>query len=97
MQNNPADAVRDLNLIRDRAIPNYAALDPANPPANLLEEVRRERVRELAFEGDRLHNLRRLKMDVPGSRSIPWNSNKLLLKIPDAEIRANPAVVQNPD
>ncbi len=97
LQNNPADAVRDLNLIRDRAIPNYAALDPANPPANLLEEVRRERVRELAFEGDRLHNLRRLQRDIPGNRGVPWNSNRLLLKIPDAEIRANPAVVQNPD
>jgi tetratricopeptide (TPR) repeat protein len=98
-----AAAVADLNVLRDRAIPAYVpATTVTVNAAAILGEVRRERIRELAFEGDRLHNLRRLRANInPGSRPgvlpLAWNSNKLLFKIPDAEIRASPNVVQNPD
>jgi hypothetical protein len=102
LQGNTADAAKDINLVRDRAIPGYN-INTVITPANILAEVRRERIRELAFEGDRLHDLRRRQADIgPGDRTgvtaLPWNSNKLLFKIPEAEIKAsNGSVVQNPD
>lgn len=96
-----SDATKDLNLIRDRAIPGYNSATVV-PAAAILAEVRRERIRELAFEGDRLHDLRRQQAVVgPGDRTVTtvyqWNSNALLFKIPDAEILANPNIVQNPN
>lgn len=102
LQGNTAEATKDINLIRDRAIPGYN-INTVIAPDKILEEVRRERLRELAFEGDRLHHLRRRQADIgPGDRTavapLPWNSNVLLFKIPEAEIRAsNGSVVQNPD
>lgn len=109
-----ADAVADLNLIRNRAIADYSSTavnpDYASKTATtttitatmVLAEVQRERIRELAFEGDRLHNLRRMKANVnAGSRAgvlpLPYNSNKLLFKIPDAEIKTSTNIIQNPD
>jgi len=98
-----AAAIADLNVLRDRAIPAYLPATTASINTSMiLAEVRKERIRELAFEGDRLHNLRRMRASVaPGSRSgvaaLAWNSNQLLFKIPDAEIRSSPGIVQNPD
>lgn len=98
-----AAALADLNVLRDRAIPGYVPATTVTVNATVvLAEVRKERVRELAFEGDRLHNLRRMRANInAGSRvgalPLPWNSNQLLFKIPDAEITASPNVVQNPD
>ncbi|HWZ14731.1 MAG TPA: RagB/SusD family nutrient uptake outer membrane protein [Mucilaginibacter sp.] len=94
------DATSDLNLVRDRAIPGYN-INTVIPVANILSEVRRERLRELCFEGDRLHDLRRTQAIVgPGDRigvaPLQWNSNGLLFQFPDAEIKADPAIVQNP-
>lgn len=102
LQGNTEDAAKDINYIRYRAIPNYDSATVISP-ANILAEVRRERVRELCFEGDRLHDLRRRQADVgPGDRTggvlpLPWNSNRLLFKIPDAEISASKDMQQNPD
>lgn len=101
LSGNVDGATKDINLIRDRAIPGYN-INTVISPANILAEVRRERVRELAFEGDRLHNLRRMNMPVgagdrAGVTPIPWNSNKLLLKIPQAETEVSTGVIQNPD
>lgn len=98
-----ADAIADLNLLRGRAIVPYVNATTATiTAANILAEVRKERIRELAFEGDRLHNLRRMHAvigpgDRPGIAAIAWNSNKLLFKIPDAEIKTSTNIVQNPD
>ncbi len=98
-------ALADLTLIRSRAIANAAEAFPTITTvnsANILAKVRTERIKELAFEGDRLHNLRRLNAvvgpgDRTGSFNTPWNSNKLLFKIPDAEIKTSKNIVQNPD
>ena len=107
-----ANAIADLNLIRDRAIaPSYVpAITGATQTGavilatNILTQVRIERIRELAFEGDRLHNLRRMgvigaitNIDRGGVNVLPWNSNKLLFKIPDAETRTSANIIQNPD
>ena len=102
LKGNTADATKDINMIRDRAIPSYN-INTVITPANILTEVRRERIRELAFEGDRLHNLRRLQVDIgvgnrTGATPLPWNSNQLLFKIPADEIAAsNGTMPQNPD
>jgi len=98
-------ALEDLKLIRGRSIANAAAAFPTATnitASTILAEVRTERIRELAFEGDRLHNLRRMQAmvgpgDRPAAAALGPNSNRLLFKIPDAEIRASKNIVQNPD
>lgn len=93
-----ADALADLNLVRERVNNAYTATSALIPANMILNEVKKERVRELAFEGDRLHNLRRMHETVgKGARALPWNSNKLLFKIPDAEIKTSTNIIQNPD
>ena len=52
-----------------------------------------ERFRELAFEGDRLWTLKRLKLDVDGR---PFNDDKLVLPIPQRETDVNSNLTQNP-
>lgn len=102
LRGNTADATKDINLIRERAIPAYN-INTVIAPDKILDEVRRERMRELAFEGDRLHNLRRMQVNIgagdrPATVPIGWNSNLLLFRFPEAEIKgSNGGVVQNPD
>ena len=101
LNGNTTEATKDINLIRDRAIPGYN-INTVIAPEKILEEVQRERLRELAFEGDRLHNLRRMMVDIgPGDRAaapIAWNSNQLLFRFPATEIKgSNGGVIQNPD
>ena len=59
-----------------------------------LANIRSERFIELAFEGHRIHDLRRLRLN---TGSFPWNSNRLVFPIPQREIDAAQGVlVQNP-
>jgi hypothetical protein len=60
-----------------------------------LAEIRMERRRELAFEGFRIHDQRRLHENVG---TLPYNDPKLLYPIPAREILANPTLKtqQNP-
>mgnify|MGYP001430204077 CR=1 FL=1 len=68
--------------------------DETIDPANLLDSVRLERRRELLAEGDRYHNIKRMKMNE--RNNIPWNDPSLLFKIPQEEMSGNPLMVQNP-
>ncbi len=52
------DAIIALNRVRTRA--GLPALPGTVTGSQLVEEVRFERIREMAWEGDRLHNLRRM-------------------------------------
>jgi len=63
-------------------------------PNNLIDSVRLERRREMIAEGDRYHNIKRMKMNERDN--IPWNHPSLLFKIPQEEISGNPLMVQNP-
>jgi hypothetical protein len=88
-----ADAYSSYNALRQRAFgDNYT------PETILLEElldkVREERRRELCFEGDRYHNLKRLQM--PLRDGVVWNSNAPVFKIPADEISGNSLMIQNP-
>jgi len=98
LSNNLADAIKDCNLVRTRAL-----LDPL--PANinqaqLTDSIRVERIRELCFEGDRLHNLKRMQVPIPagdraGKPALPWDGNELILKYDANEIFKNPLLENN--
>lgn len=83
-----ATPAEDLNRIRSRA-----GLDPIENPT--LEDVISERFVELAFEGQKIHDIKRLERSTDG---FPYNANLLVYPIPQREINANPALEgqQNP-
>jgi tetratricopeptide (TPR) repeat protein len=96
-----------LNAIRTRAIRrvdsegvqsdasdviSYEAADFADAD-ELIEAIILERRVELAFEGNRIHDLRRLQRDV---RGVAWDADVLVFPIPQREIDANDQLVQNP-
>lgn len=68
----------------------------------LLEDILLERRKELAFEGDRLHTLNRLKRDITRSGafpaaalSIPYTNFRRVGPIPQDELTVNPNITQN--
>ncbi|HEY0898709.1 MAG TPA: RagB/SusD family nutrient uptake outer membrane protein [Sphingobacteriaceae bacterium] len=75
----------DINTLRERA--------GLLPVAVLtVDQILAEREKELAFEGFRLHDYKRTKRSIG---TLAYNSPKLLLPIPDREMNANKALVQN--
>ncbi|MGB5691190.1 MAG: RagB/SusD family nutrient uptake outer membrane protein [Flavobacteriaceae bacterium] len=58
-----------------------------------LEDILNERYRELAFEGQHLHDAKRLKEDIAG---IAYDADQLVMPIPQDEIEVNPNLEQNP-
>lgn len=74
------------------AIVSYEAADFANAD-ELIEAIIVERRVELAFEGNRLHDLRRLQRPV---RGVAFDADNLLFPIPQREVDANSMLVQNP-
>ncbi|HEY4064545.1 MAG TPA: RagB/SusD family nutrient uptake outer membrane protein [Puia sp.] len=103
---NEPDALKYLNLL-------MAARDPsttyASTGAQLLSDIVTERRKELAFEGDRLYDLNRLKMDInrgatlnlgsiPGLATIPYSDYRRIMAVPLNEIQSNANIAgqQNP-
>lgn len=84
-------ALNDVNAIRQRA-----GLDALLPTELTEEAIHNERMKERAFEGDRLAYLQALRMDIPngdrGSGSIPWNDESLVYPIPTSETDFNNAL-----
>ncbi|MDQ3844722.1 MAG: RagB/SusD family nutrient uptake outer membrane protein, partial [Bacteroidota bacterium] len=59
-----------------------------------LETVLKERIYELAFEGVRIHDIKRLRLS---AGAFAWNDPKLVFPIPQRDIDASEGVlVQNP-
>lgn len=84
--NTGGDGADEFNAIRSRA-----GIDSI--PAPTLQDFEDERRRELCFEGDRLHNLRRLQKDIrPG---VAFNDPDFILALPDIEVGANPNIQPN--
>jgi tetratricopeptide (TPR) repeat protein len=83
-----ATPLDDYNLVHTRA-----GLDPA--VSVTLADILLERRLELAFEGFKIHDVRRLHGIVG---TLPYNDPKLLFPIPAREIQANPSLKdqQNP-
>jgi starch-binding outer membrane protein, SusD/RagB family len=80
-------------LLDYNAIHTRAGLDAAGSVT--LDDILMERRLELAFEGFKIHDLRRLHQNVG---SLPYNDPKLLFPIPARELEANPKLKtqQNP-
>ena len=81
-----ATPLEDINTLRDRA-------DATPFESVTLDDIIAERKRELGFEGFALHDAKRLHQDVG---DLPYNSNQLVLPIPQREIDANENLEQNP-
>ena len=82
-----AEPVDDINIIRTRA-----GVDVYSSEELTLDEILLERKLELAFEGNALHDAKRLETSIG---LIPWNSPKLVYPIPLRELRVNPNLTQN--
>jgi hypothetical protein len=54
-----------------------------------LADILLERRLELSFEGHKIHDVRRLQLNVG---SLPYNDAKLLFPIPERELEANPTL-----
>lgn len=86
-----ATPLADINRIRVRA--KLAPLATV-----VLADILKERRLELAFEGFRLHDLKRNQestIDPVTLAPIAWNAPRLVLPIPLREINANPMLTQN--
>ena len=86
-------AVGDTPLADYNVIHTRAGLDPA--VSITLDDILYERRLELAFEGFKIHDIRRLHQNFS---TFLYNDPKLLFPIPDREIEANPNLKpqQNP-
>jgi hypothetical protein len=81
-----ATPLADINRIRERA--GAKALTAIDLNAILVE-----RKLELAFEGQQVHDAKRLKRSVG---TLVFSDNKLVVPIPQREIDTNKSLVQNP-
>lgn len=103
--NDYEKAAGELRIIRSRAF----GLSPSSmeiayaTPADLLEQIKAERRRELAFEGHRIYDIMRYKEDL--NRGTDCNSavcqltypnDRFILPIPQLELDANPLMQPNP-
>jgi hypothetical protein len=90
---NAAQAIADVNTIRTRC--GLAPVAGLTGSA-LLEEILLQRRLELAFEGDRWFDLKRLGRDViKATGDLQYGDPRYLAPIPLREIQANPSLVQN--
>ena len=80
-----ADPVDDVNIIRERSnLDPLASIDD-------VETILNERYLELAFEGSRLHDIKRTR----STSTVEWNDPKLIFPIPQREIDTNKNISQN--
>ncbi len=89
-------AMDDINNLRTRrGIATITLTGPA-----ILEEILNQRLAELAMEGHRFHDLKRLGRDIIKDPSIGFNLSftdfRVLARIPDGELIGNPNLQQNP-
>lgn len=104
---NEVDARKYLNALMSYRDPSFAGYTSTG--AQLLQDIVTERRKELAFEGDRLYDLNRLKWDIDrgaltagsipyGVQKIPYANTGRISPIGNTEIQANAniAAQQNP-
>lgn len=95
MQNNATAALADLNRIRTRAGLTEVTL----AGSALLEEILKQRRVELAFEGHRWFDLKRLGRDIvkaAPAQTLPFTDFRILSRLPVREIQVNSNLKQNP-
>ena len=105
-----ATALQYLNTLAELRDPSFTGYTSSG--AQLLSDIVQERRKELAFEGDRLYDMNRLKLDInraanPGAipagagdvnLNVPFSDNRRVGPIPQTEVQANPNIAgqQNP-
>lgn len=110
MSQNETSARNHINTLRVSR--GLTALPLSVTGNTLLNEIKLERMRELAFEGFRLEDLKRwgegftrrdsqdaeLLQTGPdfNSKTVSANNDKITWGIPDRDVVANPNIVQNP-
>ncbi len=89
-----ADVRSDYNQIRVRGgLPEDNTTTGSD---SLLAIIQYERNFELAFEGDRFHELKRRKSDFQTRIGVlSYDDNKLIYPIPQQEVEQNPNMIQN--
>lgn len=93
---NEAAALADLNrIVTNRGLPAFTGLTGTA----LLEEILNQRRIELAFEGHRFWDLKRLGRDLvkaPHYNTVPFFDTRILAPLPQREVDGNKNLVQNP-
>ncbi|WP_405205570.1 RagB/SusD family nutrient uptake outer membrane protein [Aquimarina sp. LLG6339-5] len=80
-----SDPTSDVNIVRTRS--NAFALTNVTYVDIILE-----RLRELSFEGHKLHDFKRLEVSIG---ALPFDDDRLVLPIPQRERNVNPNLEQN--
>jgi hypothetical protein len=93
--NDEASALNDINTLRVNR-----GLTPVTLTGNdILEEILRQRLAELAMEGHRFHDLKRLGRDIVKDPSVGFvlaiTDFRVLAPIPNGELIGNPNMKQN--
>lgn len=90
---NEALALADLNtMLTNRGLPTVTLSGAA-----LINEILKQRMLELAFEGHRFFDLKRRGQDIIKSpANVPFNDIRILANIPQGDIDGNPNMKQNP-
>lgn len=104
-KNDLVNAAADINTLRAARITGYTNVAFASKDA-AINAILEERFKELAFEGQRIYDLRRRLLPVTripadavnalGSTNLAPADRAYYFPIPTGEILANPNVVQNP-
>ncbi len=104
-KNNLAAAAADINTLRAARITGYTATS-FSTKAEAITAIIEERFKELAFEGQRMADLRRKLLPVTriaadainafGAVTLNPTDKQYYFPIPNPEIQANPNIVQNP-
>lgn len=83
-----AQAVSDINTIINKAYTTPVVLDGNATPAEILARIRSERRVELMFQGDRIHEVKRLgaiEKERMFIRGHEWNCKGMLMQFPITE------------
>jgi starch-binding outer membrane protein, SusD/RagB family len=100
---NLTNALADLKAIKSRRYTDYAGsaqetADNGFAQAPLFEEILRQRRIELAFEGQRFFDLKRLGRDLvkaPHYNLVPFTDTRILAPIFQGDVDGNPNLKQN--
>lgn len=88
---NLPKAIAALQEIETRAYGTPQTPNQASA-STVIANARKERRLELALQGERLHEMKRLHLNV---KNHEWNSTRLLFQIPDSEQNGNPDIKLN--
>ena len=101
---NLVNALADLKMIKSRRYVGYTGsaqelADNALTPAQLYEEILNQRRIELAFEGHRFHDFKRLGRDIvksaPSTLTVQFTDARILAPILQADVDGNSNLKQN--